>query len=105
MRAGKSYLKAQADWRNRDEDPVCPRCESREETFFHVINECPALAEARVGHSDISLDVSPGSLVWSEKKKGWEAMKRLISFISLNKINFPLQMGDVPFTRADQVQS
>ena len=58
-----------------------------------------------VCHSDISLDISPESLVWSEKKKGWDAMKRLISFISLNKINFPLQMGDVPFTRADQVQS
>ena len=93
------------DWRDREADPTCPRYESREETFHHVINQCPSLAKEREGHSDVSLNISPESLVWSEKKKGWDAMKRLISFISLNKINFPLQMADVPFTRADQVQS
>ena len=76
-----------------------------DETFHHVINECPSLAGAREGHSDISLDISPESLVWSEKKKGWEEMKCLISFISLNKINFPSKMDVVPFTGADQVQS
>ena len=105
MRAGKSYLRAQGDWRNRDEGSICPRCENTNETFYHVINECPSLATAREGHSNISLDISPESLVWSEKKKGWEEMKHLISFISLNKINFPLKMDAVPFTRADQVQS
>jgi len=51
MRAGKSYLKAHRDWRDRKEDPTCPRCESRAETFHHVINECPSLADAREGHS------------------------------------------------------
>ena len=84
---------------------MCSRCQSRKETFHHVINECPSLAEARAGHSDVSLNISPESLVWSEKKKGCDAMKRFISFISLNKINFLLQMADVPFMRADQVQS
>ena len=74
MRAGKSYLKAQGDWKNRDEDPICPRFESRAETFYHVISECLSLATAREGHSNISLDISPKSLVWSEKKKEWEAM-------------------------------
>ena len=70
IRAGKSYLKAHWDWRDWEADPTCPRCESREETFHHVINECPSLATARAGHSDISLDISPESLVWSEKEKG-----------------------------------
>ena len=32
-------------------------------------------------------------------------MKLLISFISLNKLNFPDDMNDFAFTRATQVQS
>ena len=105
MRAGKCYLKAQGDWKNRNKSPVCPRCVSGDETFYHITNEYPSLEGAMEGHSDIFFDISPESFVWSEKKKGLEAMKRLISFISLNKINFPSKMDVAPFMRANQVQS
>ena len=55
MRAGRSYLKAHKDWRDPDGSSLCPRCEEEEESFKHVITVCPALAEARIRHSEFSL--------------------------------------------------
>ena len=52
-----------------------------------------------------SFDISPDSLVWKENKKGWEMMKHLILFISLNKLNFLDDRNVFLFTRATQVQS
>ena len=69
MRAGRSYLKAQKDWRDPDGSPLCPRCEEEEESFEHVITVCPALAETRERYSEFSFDISPGSSVWKENKK------------------------------------
>jgi len=105
MRAGKSYLKAQKDWRNPEASMLCPRCENEPETFEHVIADCQALASARAEQPDGIFDISPESLVWAENKKGWDLMKYLISFISLNKLNFPTVMDVFPFTRASQIQS
>jgi len=105
MRAGKSYLKAQKDWRNPEASVLCPRCENEPETFKHIITDCQALASARVGQPDEIFDISPESLIWAENKKGWDLMKCLISFISLNKLNFPSNMDVFPFTRASQIQS
>jgi len=105
MRAGRSYLKAHKDWRDPDGSSLCPRCEEEEESFKHVITGCPALAEARVRHSEFSFDNSPDSLVWKENKKGWDMMKLLISFISLNKLNFPDDKNVFAFMRATQVLS
>jgi len=48
MRAGKSYLKAQKDWRNLEASVLYARCENEHETFIHVVAGCPALASARV---------------------------------------------------------
>jgi len=92
MRAGNSYLKAQKDWRNPEASVLCPGCENEPETFEHVIAGCQALAGARVGQPDEIFDISPESLIWAENKKGWDLMKCLVSFISLNKINFPSNM-------------
>jgi len=66
---------------------------------------CPALVGARERHSEFSFDISPDSLVWKENKKGWDMMKLLISFISLNKLNFPDDKNVFAFTQATQVQS
>jgi len=100
MRAGKSYLKAQKDLRNPEASVLCPRCENEPE---HVIADCQALASARVGQPDEIFDISPGSLIWAENKKGWDLMKCLVSFISLNKLNFPSNMDVFPFMRASQI--
>jgi len=105
MRAGKSYLKAQKDWRNLEESVLCPRCQNEPKTFIHVVTGCPALASASVGQPDEIFDISPGSQIWAENKKGWDSMKCLISFNSLNKLNFPSNMDVFPFTRASQIQS
>jgi len=104
MRAGRSYLKVHKDWRDPDGSSLCPRCEE-EASFKHVITVCPALAEARVRHSEFSFDISPDSLVWKENRKGWDMMKLLILFISLNKLNFPDDKKVFAFTWATQVQS
>jgi len=82
-----------------------PGYEEEEESFKHVITVCPALAEPRIRHSELSFDISPDSLVWKENKKRWDIMKVLISFISLNKLNFPDDKNVFAFTRATQVQS
>jgi len=105
MSAGKSYLKAQKDWRNPEASVLCPRCENKPETFEHVIADCQALASARAGQSEEIFDISLESLIWAEHKKAWDLMKCLISFISLNKLNFPGNMDVFPFTRASQIQS
>jgi len=105
MRAGKSYLKAQKDWRNPEVSVLCPRCENKPKTFKHIIAAGLALAGARVGQPDEIFDISPVSLIWAENKKGWDLMKCLVSFISLNKLNFPSNMNVFPFTRASQIQS
>jgi len=105
MRAGRSYLKAHKDWRDPDGSPLCPRCDEKEESFKHVITVCPALAGARERHSEFSFNISPDSLVWKENKKGWDMIKLLISFISLNKLHFPDDQNVFAFTWATQVQS
>jgi len=105
MRAGRSYLKAHKDWRDPDGSSTCLRCEEEEESFEHVITVCPALAGARERHPEFSFDISPDWLVLKENKKGWDMMKVLISFISLNKLNFPDDKNVFVFTRATQVQS
>jgi len=105
MRAGKSYLKAQKDWRNPEVRMLCPSSKNEPETFGHVTADCPALASARAGQHEETFDISPGSLIWAENKKGWDFMKCLISFISLNKLNFPRNMNVFPFTGALQIQS
>ena len=105
MRACKSYLRAQRDWRDPEGSPTCPRCSESEETFVHIVTECPALATPRMGFSKISFDISSESLVWKENKKDWEKMKGLLSFISLNKINFPVGKEVFPFMQATQIQS
>jgi len=81
------------------------RCENEPETFIHVVAGCLALASARVEQPDEIFDISPGSQVLAENKKGCDLMKCLISFISLNKLNFPSNMDFFPFTRASQIQS
>jgi len=105
MMASKSYLKAQKDWRNLEASVLCPRYENEPETLEHVIADCQALASARAEQPDEIFDISPESLVWAENKKGWDLMKCLISFISLNKLNFTSNMDVFPFTRASQIQS
>ena len=84
---------------------LCSRCENKPETFEHVIADCQALACAMVGQPEETFDISPGSLIWAENKKGWDLMKCLVSFISLNKLNFPSNMDVFPFTRASQIES
>jgi len=74
-------------------------------SFEHVIAKCPALTRAREEHSELSFDISLDSLVWRESKKGWDMMRLFISFISLNKLNFPDDKNVFAFTRATQVQS
>jgi len=105
MGAGKSYLKAQKDWRNAEASVLCPRCENEPETFEHVIADCQALASARFGQPDEIFDISPESLIWAKNKNRGDLMKCLISFISLNKLNFPSNIDVFPFTRASQIQS
>ena len=100
-----SYLKAQKDWRNPEASVLCPRCEDEPETFKHVIADCQAFASARVGQPEEVFDISPGSLIWAENKKGWDSMKYLVSFISLNKLNVPSNMNIFRFMRASQIQS
>jgi len=48
---------------------------------------------------------NPQDFLNQEKKKGWDMMKLLISFISLNKLNFPDDKNVLAFTQATQVQS
>jgi len=43
MPANKSYLKAQKDWSNQDQDPRCDRCRQHDQTFQHIITTFPAL--------------------------------------------------------------
>jgi len=105
MRAGKSYLRAHKDWRDPNKSSLCLRCEEEEESFEHVISVCPASAEASERHPEFSFDISPESLVHKENNKGWDTMKLLISFISLNKLNFPDDKNVFAFTCATQVQS
>ena len=50
-------------------------------------------------------DISPKSKIWAENKKGWDLMKCLISYISLNKLNFLSNMNVFPFMTASQIQS
>jgi len=47
MRANKSYLKAQKDWSNQDQDSHCDRCGEDEQTFQYIITTCPALESKR----------------------------------------------------------
>jgi len=70
MRAAKSYLRANKDWRNPEASVLCPRCENEPKTFKPVIADCQALASARVGQPDQIFHISPVSLVWIENKKG-----------------------------------
>jgi len=105
MRAGRSYLRADKDWRDPNKSFLCPRCEEEEESFEHVISVCPALPEARERHLEFSFDISLESLVHKENKKGSDTMKLLISFISLNKLNLPDDKNVFAFTWATQVQS
>jgi len=105
MRAGKSYLKAQKDWRNPEASLLCPRYENEPKTCKHIIADCQALTSTRAGQPDEIFDISPESLISVENKKGWDLMKCLVSFISLNKLNFPSNMDVFPFTRASQIQS
>jgi len=105
MRAGKSYLKVEKDWRNLEASVLCPRCEKKPKTCKHVIAGCLALTSARVGQPDESFDISPKSFVWAESKKGWDLIQCLVSFISLNKLNVPSNMNIFRFMRASQIQS
>jgi len=70
MRAGKSYLKAQKDWRNPEASVLYPRCEKKPENFEHVIADCQAFTSVIAGQPDATLDISPESLIWAQNKKG-----------------------------------
>jgi len=105
MRTGRSYLKAHKDWSNPDGSSLCPRYKEEEASFEHVIAVCLALAGAGEEHTEFSFDISPDSLVLKKKKKGWDMMKLLNLFISLNKLHFPDDKNIFAFTRAIQVQS
>jgi len=67
MRANKSYLRAQTDWSNQDQDPKCQRCEDESETMLHVV-KCPALEAARTNINPKARDIVPGSPLWKSNK-------------------------------------
>jgi len=89
MRACRSYLKAHKDWSDPNGSSLCVRNKEEEASFEHVIAVCLALAGAGEEHSEFSFEISPDSLVLKKKKKGWDMMKLLNLFISLNKLYFP----------------
>ena len=65
----------------------------------------PALAGDMERHPEFLFDISLEWLVWKDNKKGWEMMKHMISFISLNKLNCPDDKLAFYFTQATQAQS
>jgi len=97
MRANKSYLKAQTDWSNQDQDPKCPRCEEELETMSHVV-KCPALKGARMSINPKALDIVSESPLWKWNKKAMELIRRFSSYIMENRINFPSRIDVFPFT-------
>ena len=103
LRACKSYLRAQKDWRYLDGSQLCPKCNENEETLKHVISKCPALACTRTVYSKLFFNISPKYIVWKEDKNGPQRMKDLILFISLTKMNFPVGSDVVTFTQETQV--
>ena len=97
MRANKSYLRAQTDWCNQDQDPKCQRCEKELETMLHIV-KCPALERARTNINPKALDIAPESPLWKSNKNGMELMRRLSSYVMENRINYPTRMEVFPFT-------
>ena len=89
MRACRSYLKAHKDWSDPNGSSLYVRNKEEEASFEHVIDVCLALAGAGEAHSEFSFEISPDSLVLKKRNKGWDMMKLLNLFISLNKLHFP----------------
>ena len=75
MRANKSYLKAQTDWSNQDQDPKCQRCKEESETMPHIV-KCPTFEGARANMNPKALDINPESPLWKSNKKGIKLVKR-----------------------------
>jgi len=97
MRTNKSYLKAQTDWSNQDQDPKCQRCKEESETMPHLV-KCRTLEGAQANINPKARDICPESPLWKSNKKGMELVKRFSSYVIKNRINFPTKMGVFPFT-------
>lgn len=98
MRANKSYLKAQTNWSNQDQDPKCQLCEEESETVSHVVN-CPALEGAWTNMNLKALAIAPESPLWKSNKKGMELVRRFSSYVMKNRINFPTKLEFSPPTQ------
>jgi len=106
MRANKSYLKAQKDWSNQDKDPHCDRCRQADQTFRHIITDCPALASPfRHGKDPEIFNIGRESMLWKEDKPGQALMKELSGHVMKNLINFPVRLGVFPFMRDGDLRS
>jgi len=105
MRANKSYLKAQKDWSNQDQDPRCDRCGQADQTFRHIITDCPALASVRHGRDPEIFNIGRESALWKGDKPGKALMKEFSGHVMKNLINFPVRLGVFPFTRDGDLRS
>ena len=105
MRANKSYLKAQKDWSNQDQDPRCDRCGQADQTFRHIITDCPALASIRHGRDPEIFNIGRESTLWKGDKPGKELMKEFSGHVMKNLITFPVRLGVFPFTRDGDLRS
>ena len=105
MRANKSYLKAQKDWSNQDQDPRCDRCGQHDQTFQHIITTCPALEPKRRGRDPEIFNIGRDSMLWKGDKPGKALMKEFSVHVMKNLINFPIRLGVFPFTRDNDLRS
>jgi len=80
VRANKSYLKAQTDWSNQDQDQKCQRCEEESETMSHII-KCPALEGAQMNINLKALNIAPESPLWKSNMKGMELIWPFSSYV------------------------
>jgi hypothetical protein len=104
MRSSKSYLNAQTDWSSEGRNTQCDRCGEAPQTFQHIIQECPALAEFRIGQDPEMFNIAPQSALW-EENKGGELVKKFSSFVTKHIINFPVKRGVFPFTKEIDLRS
>jgi len=104
MRAGKSYLAGQADWKTKKERRICARCGLEEETLKHIFDRCPVIELSWRRIDPEVRDFGPEAKMFEQTKEGRIVLGKFFDLVSLHKINFPVK-GESPHTRASQVLS
>src|SRR5437588_2806860 len=86
MRSGISYLAAQPNPYEVDQDRTCRLCMEEEETFHHPAITCPKRDRDRKDICPSLSSITPDFQLW----KSLEDLKQFGTFIFRSQINFPL---------------